>query len=100
MSLGAGEAHILNVCVRDEFRNVGFGAPARAPAGAAAAAGVARPSSRCGRATCGHPALSTSRIRTNRHPSRVLSGPRRARRRHRAEARAREKPSYLSYPEN
>jgi ribosomal-protein-alanine N-acetyltransferase len=25
MSLGAGEAHILNVCVRDEFRNVGFG---------------------------------------------------------------------------
>jgi [ribosomal protein S18]-alanine N-acetyltransferase len=25
MSLGAGEAHILNVCVRDEFRNLGFG---------------------------------------------------------------------------
>jgi [ribosomal protein S18]-alanine N-acetyltransferase len=25
MSLGAGEAHILNVCVRDEFRTVGFG---------------------------------------------------------------------------
>jgi ribosomal-protein-alanine N-acetyltransferase len=25
MSLGAGEAHILNVCVRDEFRSVGFG---------------------------------------------------------------------------
>jgi len=25
MSLGAGEAHILNVCVRDQFRNVGFG---------------------------------------------------------------------------
>ena len=25
MSLGAGEAHILNVCVRDEYRNVGFG---------------------------------------------------------------------------
>jgi [ribosomal protein S18]-alanine N-acetyltransferase len=25
MSLGAGEAHILNVCVRDEFRGVGFG---------------------------------------------------------------------------
>ena len=25
MSLGAGEAHILNVCVRDEFRCVGFG---------------------------------------------------------------------------
>src|SRR5690349_23263195 len=25
MSLGAGEAHVLNVCVRDEFRNVGFG---------------------------------------------------------------------------
>ena len=24
MSLGAGEAHILNVCVRDEFRSVGF----------------------------------------------------------------------------
>ena len=25
MSLGAGEAHILNVCVRDQFRNLGFG---------------------------------------------------------------------------
>jgi ribosomal-protein-alanine N-acetyltransferase len=25
MSLGAGEAHVLNVCVRDEFRGVGFG---------------------------------------------------------------------------
>lgn len=25
MSLGAGEAHILNVCVREEFRNLGFG---------------------------------------------------------------------------
>ena len=25
MSLGAGEAHVLNVCVIDEFRNVGFG---------------------------------------------------------------------------
>src|SRR5215510_7081317 len=25
MSLGAGEAHILNVCVRNEFRNFGFG---------------------------------------------------------------------------
>ena len=25
MSLGAGEAHILNVCVRDEFRSLGFG---------------------------------------------------------------------------
>lgn len=25
MSLGAGEAHILNVCVREEFRTVGFG---------------------------------------------------------------------------
>ncbi|HEU4591125.1 MAG TPA: ribosomal protein S18-alanine N-acetyltransferase [Steroidobacteraceae bacterium] len=25
MSLGAGEAHILNVCVRGEFRNLGFG---------------------------------------------------------------------------
>jgi ribosomal-protein-alanine N-acetyltransferase len=25
MSLGAGEAHILNVCVREEFRAVGFG---------------------------------------------------------------------------
>jgi [ribosomal protein S18]-alanine N-acetyltransferase len=25
MSFGAGEAHVLNVCVRDEFRNVGFG---------------------------------------------------------------------------
>ena len=25
MSLGAGEAHILNVCVRDEYRNLGFG---------------------------------------------------------------------------
>ena len=25
MSLGAGEAHILNVCVREQFRNVGFG---------------------------------------------------------------------------
>jgi ribosomal-protein-alanine N-acetyltransferase len=25
MSLGAGEAHVLNVCVRDEYRNVGFG---------------------------------------------------------------------------
>src|ERR1044072_733098 len=25
MSLGAGEAHILNVCVRTEFRNLGFG---------------------------------------------------------------------------
>jgi ribosomal-protein-alanine N-acetyltransferase len=25
MSIGAGEAHILNVCVRDEFRNLGFG---------------------------------------------------------------------------
>ena len=25
MSLGAGEAHILNVCVRDEYRTVGFG---------------------------------------------------------------------------
>jgi ribosomal-protein-alanine N-acetyltransferase len=25
MSLGAGEAHILNVCVQDEFRCVGFG---------------------------------------------------------------------------
>jgi [ribosomal protein S18]-alanine N-acetyltransferase len=25
MSLGAGEAHILNVCVRHEFRNLGFG---------------------------------------------------------------------------
>ena len=25
MSVGAGEAHILNVCVRNEFRNLGFG---------------------------------------------------------------------------
>lgn len=25
MSLGAGEAHVLNVCVRNEFRNRGFG---------------------------------------------------------------------------
>ena len=25
MSVGAGEAHILNVCVRDSFRNLGFG---------------------------------------------------------------------------
>ena len=25
MSLGAGEAHVLNVCVRDEFRSLGFG---------------------------------------------------------------------------
>jgi len=25
MSLGAGEAHILNVCVRSEFRNLGVG---------------------------------------------------------------------------
>jgi len=25
MSLGAGEAHILNLCVREEFRIVGFG---------------------------------------------------------------------------
>ncbi len=25
MSLGAGEAHVLNVCVLHEFRNVGFG---------------------------------------------------------------------------
>jgi ribosomal-protein-alanine N-acetyltransferase len=25
MSLGAGEAHILNVCVREQFRSVGFG---------------------------------------------------------------------------
>ena len=25
MSLGAGEAHILNVCVREEYRSVGFG---------------------------------------------------------------------------
>src|SRR6187455_2085222 len=25
MSLGAGEGHILNVCVRDEYRTVGFG---------------------------------------------------------------------------
>lgn len=25
MSLGAGEAHILNVCVREEFRGVGLG---------------------------------------------------------------------------
>jgi len=25
MSVGAGEAHILNVCVRDEYRNLGFG---------------------------------------------------------------------------
>jgi ribosomal-protein-alanine N-acetyltransferase len=25
MSLGAGEAHVLNVCVRDEYRSRGFG---------------------------------------------------------------------------
>jgi [ribosomal protein S18]-alanine N-acetyltransferase len=25
MSLGAGEAHILNVCVGDDYRNLGFG---------------------------------------------------------------------------
>jgi ribosomal-protein-alanine N-acetyltransferase len=25
MSLGAGEAHVLNVCVRDEYRNLSFG---------------------------------------------------------------------------
>lgn len=25
MSVGAGEAHILNLCVREEFRSVGFG---------------------------------------------------------------------------
>jgi ribosomal-protein-alanine N-acetyltransferase len=25
MSLGAGEAHILNVCVRNEYRSLGFG---------------------------------------------------------------------------
>jgi ribosomal-protein-alanine N-acetyltransferase len=25
MSLGAGEAHVLNVCVLPEFRNIGFG---------------------------------------------------------------------------
>ena len=50
MSLGAGEAHILNVCVRDEFRSRGFRAPpARAPAGARRALPAsARPSSKCG----------------------------------------------------
>src|SRR5216117_1100509 len=37
---------------------------------------------------CRHPALSTPRIRTNRHSPRVLSAPRWARRRHRAEARS------------
>src|SRR3954466_5953143 len=25
MSLGAGEVHVLNVCVRDEYRSLGFG---------------------------------------------------------------------------
>jgi [ribosomal protein S18]-alanine N-acetyltransferase len=25
MSFGAGEAHVLNICVREEFRSVGFG---------------------------------------------------------------------------
>ncbi|MDF3021817.1 MAG: ribosomal-protein-alanine N-acetyltransferase [Steroidobacteraceae bacterium] len=25
MSLGAGEAHVLNVCVREEYRSLGFG---------------------------------------------------------------------------
>ena len=25
MSLGAGEAHVLNVCVADQYRNLGFG---------------------------------------------------------------------------
>ena len=38
---GAGEAHLLNVCVREEFRSRGFGrALLAAPAAAAAAAGA------------------------------------------------------------
>ena len=50
MSLGAGEAHILNVCVRDEFRSLGFGARLLEHLlERAAAAGSPRPFSRCGR---------------------------------------------------
>ena len=42
MSLGAGEAHILNVCVREQFRSVGFGRrPLEHLLERAAAAGVA-----------------------------------------------------------
>ena len=42
MSLGAGEAHILNLCVRDEFRSRRFRpAPARTPARARRGGGVA-----------------------------------------------------------
>ena len=50
MSLGAGEAHILNVCVRDEFRSVGLRPPpARTPAGARRGCGhQPRRFSRCG----------------------------------------------------
>ena len=50
MSLGAGEAHILNVCVRDEFRSVGFRPPAaRTPDGTRRRrAASMRPSSRSG----------------------------------------------------
>ena len=90
MSLGAGEAHILNVCVREEFRSRGFRPPAaRAPAGTRRGCrrrrGLPRsPAQQPGR----DPPLSTTRIRTNRHSARVLSGPRWARRRHRAEAQS------------
>ena len=53
MSLGAGEAHILNVCVREEFRSRGVRPPAaRTPAWSAPRRRAStRPSSRSGRAT-------------------------------------------------
>ena len=69
MSLGAGEAHILNVCVRDEFRSLGFGrrllehlwsAPPRRAS--------TRPSSRCAPAIS-PPSASTSASDSNRSAS-------------------------------
>ena len=70
MSLGAGEAHILNVCVRDEFRSRGLRPPAaRAPARTRRRGrGGARRSSKCGPATW-RPSGSTSVSASNKSAS-------------------------------
>ena len=90
MSIGAGEAHILNLCVRDEFRCRGFGKRLLGY--------LLERARRCGHgrgiprsAADEHrrdPALSVAGLRAGGHPARVLPGRRWARRCHRAEAGA------------
>ena len=83
MSVGAGEAHILNVCVAASFRSRGVGT---APAGptcssARAAAGMGEAFLEVRRRTPSAIRLYQSpRIRAGRHAPRLLPGRRRARR--------------------